>query len=88
MKEKNYIRSYGFSKGNLWILLVSLGLLLVGYILLSGGGSKDGVSFDPAVFATRRVVWAPVLLAWGYFGVVLSLLFRRKPKRMAEDAED
>lgn len=80
MSENSYIRSYGFTKMNLWLLLGALALIVIGYILLSGGQSQDGVSFDPEVFSARRVIWAPVVLTLGYFGVVLAVIFRQRSK--------
>lgn len=72
---------YGFTRANLWILAVSMLLIVIGYALMSGGKSADGVSFDPEVFNFRRIVLAPILTTLGYLGIIPALLYRPKSKQ-------
>lgn len=80
MKEKKIVamNSYGYTRVNLFLLLISVLLLIVGYVLLSGGSSGDGVSFDPEVFNARRTSVAPIILTLGYAGVLVAILWRKK----------
>ena len=80
MAQETETRYYGFTKANLWIFAVSLLLLVIGYVLMSGGESADGVSFDPGVFNFRRIGLAPILCTLGYAGFVPALLYRSKAK--------
>lgn len=68
----------GFTKTNGYILLASILLIVAGYILMSGGSSADGVSFDEAVFSARRIVVGPVVCTLGYFGIVAAILYKGK----------
>lgn len=70
--------TYGFTKVNLYVLLGSILLLVVGYLLMSGGSSPDGVTFNPDVFSARRIRIAPIVCVLGYAGVVVAILWRRK----------
>ena len=68
---------YGFTKVNLLIFVISLLLIIAGYLLMSGGKSTDGVSFDPGVFSFRRIGLAPILCTLGYLGIIPALLYRK-----------
>ena len=72
---------YGFTRTNLWILAVSMLLIVIGYALMSGGKSADGVSFDPEVFNFRRIVLAPIITTLGYLGIIPAILYRSKAKK-------
>lgn len=79
-KDSNHteIKTYGFTKVNLIIALVSILVIVVGYIMLSGGKSEDGVSFDIEVFNRMRIGVAPVVLTIGYIGILVAVLWRDK----------
>lgn len=81
-------KTYGFSLVNLWILLASLFILLIGYILLSGGQSADSINFNAEVFSTRRIKVAPILLTMGYVGILVAVLWRGKKRVQIENDKD
>lgn len=72
------VKSYGFTKANFIIIVTSLIAIILGYFLMSGGKSSDGVSFDPTVFSTLRIKVAPVVLTLGYVGILIGVLWRSK----------
>lgn len=76
--ERRAMKSYGFGRTNLFILIFSIILIIVGYILLSGGESADGVSFDPEVFNSMRTGVAPVVLTLGYLGILVAVIWKDK----------
>lgn len=78
MSKERSLKTYGFTKTNLVILLASMLLIVIGYILMAGGKSEDGVSFDAEVFNTMRIGVAPVLLTIGYVGILVAVLWRGK----------
>lgn len=81
MKDKDTKRNretYGFTRVNLYVLLGSILLLVLGYILMSGGSSPDGVTFNPEVFSARRIRIAPIVCVLGYAGIIVAILWRRK----------
>lgn len=71
-------KTYGFTRVNLWILMVSIAIIVIGYVLLAGGKSTDGISFNPEVFNTRRIGIAPVILTIGYLGILVAIIWRGK----------
>lgn len=72
------LKTYGFSRINLLILVASVLLIIIGYVLLSGGRSVDGVSFDPEVFNVMRTSVAPFVLTIGYVGVLVAVVWKDK----------
>ncbi|MBL4625416.1 MAG: DUF3098 domain-containing protein, partial [Flavobacteriales bacterium] len=51
-----------FSKHNYKWIGISCGLLIIGFALLSGGGSENPLEFNRDIFSVRRITIAPVVL--------------------------
>ncbi|MDN4752934.1 DUF3098 domain-containing protein [Porphyromonadaceae bacterium W3.11] len=84
MKDNNkgvVHKTYGFTLKNLIILLLSLVVIVIGYILMGGGKSEDGVSFNPEVFNTMRTSVAPIILTIGYLGVLVAVIWKDKSNK-------
>lgn len=71
--------TFAFGRDNYIFMLAGVGILVVGYLLMIGGGSEDPNEFNPEIFSTQRVTIAPVTLLIG-FGVVLYGIMK-KPKQ-------
>ena len=69
---------FAFGKENYILLFVSIGLILLGFILMVGGGSKDPNVFNEDMFDFRRLTLAPILVLAG-FGVGIVAIMK-KPK--------
>lgn len=74
-----------FNKENYYIILGGVGLLVLGYILMIGGGSDDPKIYNPEIFSAQRVTVAPITLLIG-FGVVLYGIMK-SPKQPAAATE-
>lgn len=63
-------------------IIVGVVVMLFGFILLSGGGVKDPQVFSYAMFDTRRLVIAPVVIVGGIVVIALAILgvFDKKQK--------
>lgn len=68
--------TFVFGTFNYILMGVGIVVLLVGYILLSGGGSDDPNVFNEAMFDKRRLVAAPIMIVLGFvveiFAIMLS----------------
>lgn len=53
------------TRKGLKFMIVGLLVMVAGFILLSGGGSKDPEVFNYAMFDFRRLVAAPVVIICG-----------------------
>ncbi len=65
-----------FDKANYKFLLIGLGIIVLGFILMSGGGSDDPNVFNPEIFSFRRIRLAPTTVLVG-FGVVIYSIFKK-----------
>ena len=64
-----------FTAKNYKLLLIGLGILVLGYILMSGGGNGDPNAFDAAeLFSARRITLAPIVVLVGYAFVAYAIL--------------
>ena len=55
-------------------LLVGLLVIIAGYILMMGGGSKDPQVFNYAMFNFQRLVAAPVVIILGIVIEVVAIM--------------
>ncbi len=74
---------FPFSRQNYILLLIGLGVVILGYILMSGGKSDDPKVFNEAIFNARRIVIAPLMVLVGYGVVLVAIL--KKPKSGPSD---
>jgi uncharacterized membrane protein len=72
------MKDFAFGKENFIVIAVAVALIIIGFILMTGGGSEDGTSFNPAVFNGQRIVIAPIVAVLGFALVVVGIM--RKPK--------
>ena len=63
-----------FGKKNYKFMLIGLGLIALGFILMSGGGSDDPNVFDEGIFHWRRIRLAPTLVLIGFGIQVYAIL--------------
>lgn len=62
-------------------LLVGLLVMVAGYILMMGGGSKDPQVFNYAMFDFRRIVAAPLVILAGVAIEIIAIMGIFKDKK-------
>ena len=72
------MKDFAFGKENFILIAIAIVFIILGFILMSGGGSSDGVSFNPEIFSTQRIVVAPIVTVLGFALVIVGIL--KKPK--------
>ncbi|MDZ4822770.1 MAG: DUF3098 domain-containing protein [Flavobacteriales bacterium] len=70
-----------FSRKNYIFLLSGIGIIILGYLLMSGGGSEDPNVFDPEIFSPRRITLAPIVVLLGYGMVGYAIMYKEKVGR-------
>ncbi len=68
-----------FDSINYKILLAGIGVIALGFILMSGGGSDDPKVFNDAIFNFRRIRLAPTVVLIGFGITIYSIL--KNPKK-------
>lgn len=66
-----------FDKVNYKILLIGIGVIALGFILMSGGGSDDPKVYSDAIFNFQRIRLAPTTVLIG-FGITIYSIFKKK----------
>ena len=80
------MKDFAFGKSNFIWIGVSVLLIIIGFALMSGGGSKDGISFNPEIFNKQRIVVAPIVTMARFILMVFGIL--KGDKKTAERKEE
>ena len=67
-----------FGLVNYILMAAGIVLLAIGYLLLAGGGSDDPNVFNPAMFDTRRLYVAPILIVLGFVVEIVAIMYKGK----------
>ena len=70
--------SFLFHRENYIILFVGIAILIIGYLLMSGGQQQPNEYKTEEIYSFRRITLAPIVVIVGYLVVLYSLL--KKPK--------
>ena len=77
-------RNYAFDKTNFILLAVSMLIVIIGFVLMSGP-SSDESAFNADIFSTTRIKVAPVVCFVGFISMIYAIV--RKPKDSKEAEE-
>ncbi|EIA09274.1 DUF3098 domain-containing protein [Flavobacterium frigoris] len=80
MKNNEQKPEFLFGKANYKILLIGIGVITLGFILMSGGGSDDPNVYSDAIFSFRRIRLAPTTVLIGFGITVYAIL--KNPKKV------
>ncbi|MEI7802265.1 MAG: DUF3098 domain-containing protein [Bacteroidota bacterium] len=67
-----------FKKENYMLIISGVVVLIIGYLLMSGGAQKPNEWKVDEIYSFRRVTLAPIVVIIGYVIVIFGIL--RKPK--------
>lgn len=79
-------RDRPFSKINYLLMCGCLVLIILGFILMSGGGSTVEEGFNPEIFSARRIIVGPLLSFLGFFFMAFAIIYKG-PKRNREEIQ-
>ena len=75
-----------FGAKNYALMGAGLLVVVVGFILMSGGGDHTVTQFDESIYSVRRITFAPIMVLLGFVIVALGIMLRF-PKRGNKDVE-
>lgn len=64
-----------FSKVNYILMALGVVILVAGYFTLVGGGAEEPKAFSDAIFNTRRMVYAPILMLLGLVIEIVAIMY-------------
>ena len=73
-------QKFAFDKTNFILLAVGMGIIILGFLLMSGPGSTEGY-FEPDIFSVRRIKVAPVVCLFGFVFMIYGVLHKPKARK-------
>ena len=75
--RKKQVAGELFGKENFKWMLIGVGVLILGFLLMAGGGSEDPNVFNAdEVYSTRRITIAPIIILIG-LAIEIYAIFRQ-----------
>lgn len=88
-KQQNVLpekkQTFVFSKMNYILMLIGLGVMFLGYILMTGGGSDDPNVFSEELYSFRRITLSPILIIAGIVVEIFAIMHRPKANDKIEE---
>lgn len=76
--EKNIKDQMPLRKENFILLAIGFGIIVLGYLLMSGGGSDDPNVFNEnELYSFRRITLAPIVIVVGFVFEIYAIM--KKP---------
>ena len=70
-------KNFAFDRMNYILLAIGMAIVVVGFIMMSGGGSTEE-AYNPDIFSARRIKVAPAVCLLGFVSMIYAVI--RKPK--------
>lgn len=70
-------RNLAFGRVNFILLGISMALVIIGFILMSGD-SSTAKAFNPEIFSAMRIKVAPILCLIGFLSMIGAVMYRSK----------
>jgi membrane-bound ClpP family serine protease len=77
-KETKETAGFALGKENYKLMAIGFAIIVVGFILMTGGKSDDPNVFNPDIFSFRRITLAPMVLLFGFAFEIYAIM--KKPK--------
>lgn len=78
MPKQKTKKTFLFEKRNYLFLGLSISIIALGFILMSGGGSDNPEVFNPEIYSIRRIRVAPTLVLLGFGIAIYAILTQQK----------
>lgn len=81
-------KNFTFSRTNYILVAIGVIILIIGFVLLSGGAATNPNDFypngdatkTPDIFNFRRLTLAPIVILFGFFFEIFAILWNPKSK--------
>lgn len=82
--EKKFLDNmseFAIGKENLKLMVIGFVIIVVGFILMTGGKSNDPSVFNPEIFSFRRITLAPMVVLFGFLFEIYAIMKRSKSEK-------
>lgn len=85
MKDSSNKTGFALGKKNYILLAIGFGIVIIGFILMSGGGSTDPNIFNgKELFSFRRITLAPIIILAGFIFEIYAIMKKPKEEKTEE----
>lgn len=77
-KENEEKLNFALGRQNYKLLAIGFAIIVVGFLLMLGGKSKDPNQFSNDIFSFRRITLAPIVVLAGFIFEIWAIM--KKPK--------
>ncbi|HAQ21446.1 MAG TPA: DUF3098 domain-containing protein [Prolixibacteraceae bacterium] len=80
MAKKYFENMEGFALGkeNLKLMVIGLVIIIIGFLLMTGGKSNDPSVFNPEIFSFQRITLAPMVVLFGFVFEIFAIMKKTK----------
>jgi membrane-bound ClpP family serine protease len=81
MAKRNFdydMEGFALGKENLKLLVIGFAIIVIGFLLMTGGKSANPTVFNPEIFSFRRITLAPMVVLFGFMFEIYAII--KKPK--------
>jgi predicted ABC-type sugar transport system permease subunit len=76
-------KDFALEKENFYLICLGCLIILIGFLLMTGGKSPDPNVFnEKEIFSFRRITLAPIVVLAGYIFIIFAIM--KKPKEKKE----
>ena len=65
-----------FSYRNYVMMLIGMAIIVIGFVLMSGGAEHSATEFDTSIFSARRITVAPIVVIAGFVLEIFAIMKR------------
>lgn len=73
-----------FVKKNFLYMGISLAMIVIGFLLMTGSANGESAQFNADIFSTRRIVIGPTLAFFGFVAMAFAILYTPKRPKQQE----
>lgn len=70
-----------FPRINIYMMLGCLALIILGFVLMSGGSSSIEAGYNPDIFSFRRIVAGPTVAFLGFLLMAVAIIWTPGKKK-------
>ena len=79
-------KDFAFDRVNLILLAIGMAIVVIGFLLMSGGGST-AEQYNPEIFSAVRIKVAPVVCFLGFISMIYAVMCKPKDEGVKEKGE-
>ena len=77
-----------FTRTNYYMMFGCLMMIIVGFLLMSGGGADTETGFNPEIFSTRRIVVGPAIAFLGFLLMAFAIVWHPSKPSSQTNTDD